>query len=243
MQKWTILLIGLFGFGVAQAAPAAKADTDGYYLAVGAGATASKLGENQSVALAPSASDQFVTNGQTSWGGAVNLAGGKYFALNKRIVVGLGLSAYQTFLNQANGNVHELDLPDPSSNYQYNVNTTALFAETSIAIRTKWVEPYVKFGMGWAGNHLSDFSQTALPGVASPTFNYGDVMRNNFSYEMGVGLMVNVTAHLAIGVEYDYLNFGNVAFQTGQIANADVGALKVGALTEQLILARMVYRV
>lgn len=108
----------------------------------------------------------------------------------------------------------------PSSDiygYSYAIATQQLLLENKLMARVNnRLLPYFTFGLGTAFNNSYDFRTTAQPTlVFTPQFPSKKV--SSFSYNLGVGVDVNIEPHTRLGLGYRFTNFGRTSLGNGTI--------------------------
>jgi opacity protein-like surface antigen len=104
--------------------------------------------------------------------------------------------------------------PQNMYNYTYNIVSRQVLLEGKLFLaERKMLHPYVLLGMGGAFNTASDF-QTSVPDYLAFTREYDDKTTSNFSYQVGLGIDVEVIPNLRLGLGYRFADMGIV--QLGQ---------------------------
>ena len=144
-----------------------------------------------------------------------------------------GLTLYYAHL----GNVKGTEFPFANDgsfdtlNYQFNIKTTTLLAESRLYSTYFDWQPYALVGLGAAWNEASNYSEVpsnpALGGAPAPQV-FSNHTTANFAYEFGVGVQhqvaqdcVNHIRYFA-ALDYRYLNLGKA--QLGSFPAQSVGS-------------------
>ena len=109
--------------------------------------------------------------------------------------------------------------------YQYHTSTqqvmgTAKFYSILKAPKgiNKNLYPYFSVGLGAAFNKANQFTtSTSETGSINLTPTYPSSSNTNFSYNLGIGVDMEVIEHLRFGLGYRYSNFGKVTLGQGLV--------------------------
>jgi opacity protein-like surface antigen len=114
------------------------------------------------------------------------------------------------------------DTPPDTTTYHYNVITRQLLLEG------KWLttvheryHPYALLGMGASFNKAYDY-ETDLPPSITFTRMYQDNDTASFSYALGVGVDMDITNHVRLGVGYRFADLGKVSLGSASIDSTPV---------------------
>jgi opacity protein-like surface antigen len=101
--------------------------------------------------------------------------------------------------------------------YHYNVSPQSLLLEAKLlySIRERY-HPYVLFGLGPAFNKAHDFG-TTVPYNLAFTRAYADHVAASLSYTFGMGVDVNVTSKIRLGLGYRMMDLGTAQFGQSSI--------------------------
>jgi opacity protein-like surface antigen len=137
---------------------------------------------------------------------------------------------------------------DPQSQdqygYQYNV------ASRQVMLQTKWMRPmrerfypYALLGLGAAVNTASNYA-TTVPYTLSYTRLYQDNTATTCAYRLGVGVDMDLTAHLRLGIAYRIADLGGVSLGSASIDKEAVnGTLSQSTVYANEVLAQLTYRI
>lgn len=104
--------------------------------------------------------------------------------------------------------------------YQYNEQNQQILAVAKILMMAdQYYHPYAMLGLGAAFNRLSNFTtSTSQQG----SINIAPIFNSNteaaFTYSLGLGIELDVSRILSIGIGYRFSDFGHSTFDDGQVS-------------------------
>ncbi len=163
------------------------------------------------------ASDQSQARGV--WG----LFLGGEFELAEEWDMQLGVSYYQTSAFGPKGALvqgfNENSLAE--YDYEYEIIARQILAETKIM--GEWFDflrPYISAGIGVGINTAQNFS-VDYPEDLAMAVEYDDHTISSFTYNLGLGVDVEITEYLRLGVGYRFTDFGEVGLSDGVYDQAE----------------------
>ncbi|MFA6038182.1 MAG: outer membrane beta-barrel protein [Legionellales bacterium] len=129
----------------------------------------------------------------------------------------LGVSYYQTASYDADGTLAQGFNSNSMAYYDYNYEIIARQILIESKLLTQWHEdyrPYISLGLGAGINTAQEFSIDYLPSMAM-THIYEDHTTTSFTYNVGIGVDVDLTDYLRLGVGYRFTDFGQVELGQG----------------------------
>ncbi|MGA2655083.1 MAG: outer membrane beta-barrel protein [Gammaproteobacteria bacterium] len=193
-------------------------DIDPVVTASGGVAFASDVGSSEEFTVGFSqlnyqASDQSQVRGV--WG----LFLGGEFELDDDWDMQLGASYYQSSIYGPKGTLVQGFNENSLAYYDYNYQITArqILAETKVL--GQWYDflrPYVSVGIGVGINTAESFSVDYPEDLAMTPVYYGDHTISSFTYNLGLGVDVELTEYLRFGVGYRFTDFGEVGLSHGE---------------------------
>ena len=104
-------------------------------------------------------------------------------------------------------------------NYRYHLQSQQVLAVAKLLYTTyKIYHPYVAIGLGSAFNHAYGFNTaTSQRGSVNLTASFPANTQSAFSYNLSLGVDVDVAANFRVGVAYRYSDFGKFSLGNGQI--------------------------
>ena len=145
---------------------------------------------------------------------------GAEFLLQPAWSLQAGLSYYQPSAFIAKGIVTQgADLASANQySYQYLIQAHQLLVEGKLLYNWKIYHPYFSAGIGPSFNYSQDYSVNIQPPFTTFSNQFANRNVTSFSYNVGVGVDMDVTDHARFGVGYRFTDFGSS--QTGN-ANID----------------------
>ena len=151
---------------------------------------------------------------------------------------------YQYLFSKAiSGYITQYTLPQ-FQNYTYRWNVSAnvfsLYSKFDIMQYQRFL-PYVDIGLGFAINHASNYSETALPNVTpriSPA--YASSSKTQFAYNVGAGLDFQLNAQWLLSLGYDFQAIGKLSSGAGQSTWSST-QLSLGSLKSNTLLLGATY--
>lgn len=134
-------------------------------------------------------------------------------------ILSLGLEYSYFFPFNVNGQIEQFSLPQ-FTNYDYGYKLrTQQINLIGKAHLYRWEQflPFVLAGIGNAWNTVSNYGETALPGITprvSPGFTRAT--QTNFVYILGIGLDYAFNKNFLLGLSYRYDNFGRAHSGNGE---------------------------
>ena len=199
-------------------------------------ATFSKTNTNISF-LSPFYNTYVDTNSSDAeWVGGLFL--GVAFNLNSIWSSQLGISYYQNSAFQSRGDQYYFG--DPNFNdvgYEYYMTSHRLLAEAKLLYTVKNIfHPYVDVGVGEAFNNAEDYSEHPYDTTGVSTgAPFGNHSTGNFTYTAGLGVDMDVSKQVRMGVGYRYADLGKVGLGTSSL-QADTNTLQKNSITSNEFL-------
>ncbi len=170
---------------------------------------------------------------------------GAEFNVKQNVFWQLGVSYYQNYAFQPSGDIYQFGSSAmDNSAYQYSLTSRRVLGETKLLCTVKSIfHPYVDVGLGEAFNTSSSyaeypyyFSGGAAVVPMSPPFANKTV--DNFTYMAGLGVDIDASKHMRIGLGYRYVDLGKSSLGTTPI---EVGTttLQNSALTSNEFLLQI----
>jgi opacity protein-like surface antigen len=217
-------------------------------VSVGAGAAlSSDVGKSKTFPIVNPVTDEFYVYSANTRNQTVSVFDsfvGAEWAFHPNWSLQLGLGYNQAWNIDAKGSL--LQGADSQSadqySYHYSVLTRQLLAESKLLYRFRErYRPYALLGLGAAFNDASDYG-TNVPPFSSFTRQYQNNTQTSFSYVLGLGVDVDVTNHLRLGIGYRFADFGQVKLGKSTIDTTSVdGTLSQTHLYTNEILAQLTF--
>jgi opacity protein-like surface antigen len=169
---------------------------------------------------------------------------GAQFDVTSKIAWQLGASYYQNSDFQLQGNAYQQGLSSMiNSYYNYDVASTRVFAETKLLCNLKNIfHPYVDAGVGDAFNRSSNYLERPYPFNGAdtyPTLVEANHTAGNFAYMAGLGVDVNLTKNLLVGLGYRYADLGKSSLSVSTSTAPNAATLQTTALTSNEYLLQI----
>lgn len=201
-----------------------------------------KVANNTAVSTA-SNKDLFSTKNQSE--PVINVAFGRRWAHDSQWFPSYSLSAqWHYFFRTHIGNMIIQSSPPSVAYYKYNWDLTAnmLLASAKINLfQYKKLSPYVHVGIGSSFNRTSSYKERPAVGSTprqSPQFS--NFSTNEFAYNAGVGIDLQLTPKLSISAGYSYQDLGQISSGPGKAAWSNQ-ALNPGSYHSNELLISMSY--
>ena len=155
-----------------------------------------------------------------------------------------GIAYTQTGSDQINGSlVQGADaLSADQYTYKFNAITRQILAQAKLM--QPWHDkfyPYFLLGLGASFNSASNFS-TSVPPFLTFTREYQNNQSISFAYRVGVGIDVDISQHVRLGVAYRFVDLGSVNLGSASIDNVSVlGKLSQSNLYANEALIQLTY--
>lgn len=175
-----------------------------------------KYGASQTVLLLTSpqeSSNQYVENSDTQDTFVAHLFFGKNIYTKGYLTARAGLTLGFVDDVRVSGVVNEFALPEFNNlDYQFNIKTFSAMATTylSFSFSELW-QPYFNGGIGVSSNHAYGYKETPRIFGAFPMEPYENDTTYNFAYSLGLGLMCVVSKQFALGLGYQFSDFGKAS--------------------------------
>lgn len=210
------------------------------------GANVSQLHNTVSVMMNDTLANTYHFQEQQRWG---VIAGGGIawlFHPNNHFQILVGPAAYFLDFDNVRGvespfsNVGSFD----TLNYQFFVNSTALFLESRFISTVSSWQPVIAFGVGNAWNYLFRYSEVPTDpngGASSATSVFVDKTQSAVAYEIGLGVQHQLFADkkrniiYQVGLNYRYFNLGAGKLGSSSLQTTKQ-ALSLSPLQSQTIL-------
>ena len=127
-------------------------------------------------------------------------------------------------------------------NYSYNVLPRQLMAAGKLLYSFKQIyHPYFFAGIGSSFNKAYNF-KTSVPPFLTFTRQYDDYWNYSFTYSLGVGMDVDVTRNMRLGLGYRFADLGAASFSYATINNVKVtGSLSQSHIYTNQLLAQLTW--
>lgn len=161
---------------------------------------------------------------------------GAQFTLNPKVFLQLGASYYQNSDFQPQGDSYQQGSSSMiNSYYQYDLQSQRVLAETKILCTVKNIfHPYVDVGIGEAFNRSSNYAENPYAfngGNTVSTLTENNHTTQNFTYIAGLGVDMNLTKNLLIGLGYRYADLGTSSFGGSNSGASSSPILQTTSLT------------
>ena len=151
--------------------------------------------------------------------GFLGLSLSKELNLNPFWLIQVGIGYYRTPSLLVNGTVTQgIDIESSDKFiYLYQMRSQQLLAEGKLLYNwQQYYHPYISIGLGSAFNNASHYAVN-IP----PCFTFSPLFSNNkitsFAYHAGLGLDVDLTDHLRLGIGYRFSDLGQFTLGNGPI--------------------------
>jgi|GEM_PF-5064767 len=189
--------------------------------------------------------DTYISPSQTLHGPVVGIFLGLESALPWDLLGQVGLGYYRPQILTVQGTILQFGNPDYNNkSYQENIQTQQALIEFKLlsTIQTRFpLHPYIVAGVGESINKSYGYTETPLaPYVVVNTDTFANRTLHSFIYTVGLGIDVDVTAHVRLGVGYRQIELG--AAKLGTMPNqADTNVLSYNTLQTSEILFNFTY--
>jgi hypothetical protein len=126
--------------------------------------------------------------------------------------------------------------------YQYRIRSQQLWAEGRLlyTFKTRY-HPYFLVGFGTSFNKAYNYS-TNVPPFLAFTRTYQNNSETSFSYEIGVGIDVDINPHWRAGLSYRFADLGKVALGNATISTTNVsGTLSQSSLYVNQMIGQLTF--
>jgi opacity protein-like surface antigen len=117
------------------------------------------------------------------------------------------------FSSTMSGDITQYSLPEfKNYTYKWNVSSNLLMVSTKFnIINYQRILPYLSAGIGAAFNHVSGYSETAVPNVtARQSPQFGTNSETQFAYQAGAGVDVQLHPAWLVSLGYQFLSRGSL---------------------------------
>lgn len=175
------------------------------------------------------------------------LAGGIFLGVETPLMNSIfgqfGLSYYQSNAFLARGRV--LQFGDPAFdnlNYNYNIQSQRVFLESKLLGSYKErFHPYVNLGLGEARNKAYGYTETGVTSADVPMIpGFSAHTTHSFAYLVGVGMDVDLNAHMRLGGLYRFVSLGKARLSTSPLQDSS-DTLKNNSLNTNEFLVQFSY--
>lgn len=184
---------------------------------------------------------------QHATNGLLLLSAGRRWALERPWIPAYSLGLYYQYLfpSKTSGTITQYSEPQfKNYNYQFNTTSNVLLASAKMNVyKINRLSPYISGGIGGAFNRLSNYQEIALPGVTpriSPAF--ASNTSNQFAYNAGAGLDLQLLPSLLVSVGYLYQHIGDATSGPGKRTWSNT-SLNLGSLAQNEVVASVSYLV
>jgi opacity protein-like surface antigen len=126
--------------------------------------------------------------------------------------LGIGYHFNDLFRTDLNLQYRQLKLKDDSKRSLSNLSVL-LNAYLNLTDSNDQVIPYLMAGIGYGSNKLSNFTTSATKDSDTWTINKKGIKTNNFLWNLGVGIRINLIEKANLDLSYRYLSLGNAKSQ------------------------------
>lgn len=205
-----------------------------YYVEVGADYAFSLHSKKSSTVTTSSEAPADIlshTNNTDQMAGHAEL--GVLFSVSRNWKLKLGANYTRFNDHDVRGGITEFAFSD---NYTYQMTVSTQLALVNAALiyngSSRW-HPYISAGAGVALNQAHDYMETPNFGLDDPrSLTYADNDTMRFAWQAGVGVDIRLSRHLALVVDYRYLDAGR--YRLGKASTNDYNGLS-GNLTGQVV--------
>jgi opacity protein-like surface antigen len=156
----------------------------------------------------------------------------------------LGAAYYQTINPfQPTGVVEQFGDPlFANLNYYFNITSRRYLFQTKLLYTLReYFHPYITGAVGEAVNHSYDYTETGVTsfdvGMGSP---FANKTVRSFTYAGGLGIDIDVNAHMRFGVGYEFTNLGHAGLGTSPIQDGNE-RLKINNLNTNEFMMQLSY--
>lgn len=177
---------------------------------------------NQNVTLISPYQNRYKSTGHDT-----QVAVGLFLGVEKpiaNILAQLGVDYYQNASFIVDGTVYQFD--DPTLNnlqYQYRISSKRILLDGKLLFTLqKIIHPFITAGAGEAINSAYDYDETPKHSDdVAMTQGFDDKTYHAFTYEVGLGLDIDISTHLRFGIAYRYLDLGKAGLGTTPLQETD----------------------
>jgi opacity protein-like surface antigen len=169
---------------------------------------------------------------------------GAEYQLQPEFAIQMGLGYYQPspFVIHGHENQGISGSPDTFNyyNFQYKINLRQLLLETKLLYSWRTIfHPFISLGLGSSFNNAYNY-QINYPSFLTFSPEFYNNTQNHFSYRLGLGIDIDATENLRIGIGYSYADFGIADLGAGHIGSAKIaGTLRQTHLNVNAIFAQL----
>ncbi len=148
---------------------------------------------------------------------------GAEFFLNPSWNLQSGFSYYQPLLFHSEGIVTQGldDLSADSFPYQYDIQVRQVLFENKLLynwmVQSLPLHPYVSAGIGIGINSARNYQIIIAPEFSTFSNQFTNDTNTDFSYRVGLGVDVDLTKRIRLGVGYRFADFGKVGLGNASI--------------------------
>jgi opacity protein-like surface antigen len=109
-------------------------------------------------------------------------------------------------------------VPNGPSNFTWGAKTNTFMFNASVdIIKHRLFRPYVKAGIGYSNNNADNYVSTATnnSGALVQQETYNGATKNEFAWQVGVGLNMTLNKTFDIDIEYMYVDRGKIKTDAG----------------------------
>ena len=101
--------------------------------------------------------------------------------------------------------------------YQYDIQSRQLLLEGKLLYHWQRYHPYLSAGMGASWNTSLNYNVNIQPAFTTFSNQFANNMQTSFSYLVGLGVDVDLTDALRLGLGYRFTDFGSAKTGTSTI--------------------------
>ena len=135
--------------------------------------------------------------------------------------LGIGYHYNDLFRTDLNLQYRQLKLKD-NNNGSLSSLAVLLNAYLNLTDSKDQVIPYLMAGIGYGSNKLSGFTTSATKDSDTWTINKKGIKTNNFLWNLGVGIRINLIEKANLDLSYRYLSLGNAKSQADCFSGANI---------------------
>lgn len=208
--RFGLLTLLSISFSIAHSSAASESNLT-WVAGASAGSLWAEAGQTQTIQLTPEIEKTYVDAESTQVIPSGEFFFGMQKSLSKQCRGQLGLAVTINDNLNIEGVIWDDTNPQfANENYQYDVQNNRLALKGKLLFDTAYygVSPWVSVSLGLGFNRAHDYTNTPLIFEAIPNKNFADHTEAAFSYSLGLGLQKTINQHWAVGIGYEFSDWG-----------------------------------